>query len=140
MTSGKKFERLRISSSRKIEELLEEALEGFISLDEDTKDIILGSLMEKCKINEKDKIIIGLLGYKALQVIGWRDEDAVSAKELSEKLGINYSTVRGTLSNLVNQEKIVQRKERGLYAINIQFLDKISKRVINLKEKCMGVD
>lgn len=140
MTSGKKFERLRISSSRKIEELLEEALEGFISLDEDTKDIILGSLMEKCKINEKDKIIIGLLGYKALQVIGWRDEDAVSAKELSEKLGINYSTVRGTLSNLVNQEKIVQRKGRGLYAINIQFLDKISKRVINLKEKCMGVD
>lgn len=135
-SEGKSFARLRVSTRKKLEELMEDVLEGFIGLDEDTKDIVLGPLYSKCNIGAADKILIGLLGYKAMNMVGWRDSDAVSAKELSEKLRINYNTVRANISQLA-ERKYVIRRGRGVYSVNVSFLDEIAKRLIKVKRKCL---
>lgn len=137
MSNEKEFARLRVSTKKKIEELMEDALEGFIGLDEDTKDLVIGPLLSKCKISVADKILIGLLGYKAMSMIGWRENDTVSAKELSEKLGLNYNTVRAELSRLAKEKYVIQ-KARGAYSINTRFIEEISERMVNAKKKCIG--
>ena len=132
----KKFARLRVSTKKKVEELMEDALEGFIGLDEDTKDLVVGPLLSECRVSAADKILIGLLGYNAMNIIGWRETDAVSAKELSEKLGLNYNTVRAEISRLA-KEKYVIPKAPGAYSINISLIEKIAKRIIDAKRKCV---
>ncbi|MEB3861122.1 MAG: DeoR family transcriptional regulator [Desulfurococcales archaeon] len=132
-----KFARLRVNTNKKVEELMENALEGFIGLDESTKELVIGSLLSECKVSAADKILIGLLGYKAMSIIGWRETDTVSVKELSEKLGINYNTVRSELSRLA-KEKYVIPKARGYYSINTSLIENIAKRIINSKRKCTG--
>ncbi len=132
----KKFARLRVSTKKKVEELMEDTLEGFIGLDEDTKDLVVGPLLSECRVSVADKILIGLLGYNAMNTIGWRETNAVSAKELSEKLGLNYNTVRAEISRLA-REKYVIPKARGAYSINISLIEKIAERIINAKRKCV---
>ena len=138
MAEREKFSRLRISTKKKIEDIMEHALEGLIYLDEDTRDIVIGRLFGKCKMNAYHRVLIGLLGYKALNIIGWREEDSVSAKELSEKLGLNYNTVRAILSQLVKDKYAVQ-KGRGKYTINISLIEKISEIISNIKRECEGL-
>ena len=131
-----KFSRLKVSSRKRIEELMEDALEGFIGLDVDTKDVVVGEMFNKCKLSSAEAVLIGLLSYKAMYMIGWRDTDAVSAKEISEKLGLNYNTVRKTLSKLV-EAKLVERRSRGLYALRVSALEKVSDIILRAKHRCV---
>jgi len=135
----RKFTRLIVSTRKEIENLMETALDGFIGLDIDTKDIVIGPLINKCKISAGDKILIGLLGFKALHMMGWRDTDTVSAKELSAKLNLNYNTVRSKLSQLA-KDGYVEHHSHGLYALNIRLIKHISEKLIKLKERCDGAD
>ncbi len=95
------------------EEALSSILERFIRIKADLSKII--TLPDFSKLKSKDEIIMLLLGFKALKLLGLREDEGVGPKEIHILSGINLSTVKNTLRDLESES--LATSEKGKYSI-----------------------
>jgi len=107
--------KLVIKSSKKVEEIMYSTLKDYIGLDKDTHEVIFLDTAKDLTIEKR--VLLLLLGYTAMKILGWIDNDALKPKEVAMKIGANHNTVRYILSGL-HKKGIVDRS-RGLYRIKL---------------------
>jgi len=123
MSEGGSLKDLVIKSSKEAERILYIVLKDYVRFDEETKDIIF--LEKFYELSEKEKVLLTLLAYKALEILGWIEDSSLSPKKVSEKTGVNYGTTRDFLSKL-SRDKIIMKTDRGRYGIDISRLRNIA--------------
>lgn len=129
------------------EEILFSILDRFIRIKADSSKIII--LPDFSKLKSKDSIIILLLGFKAINLLGLREDEGVGPKEIHTISGINLSTVKNTLRDLETES--MASSEKGKYHIlnfllhsldghfkNIVLNDQ--KKIISKKRKSSRLD
>ena len=115
--------KLVIKSSKKVEEIMYSILKDYIVLDEDNHEVIL--LETARSLNAERKILLLLLGYKAMEILGWIDDSSLTPREIAKRVGVNYNTVRSVLSRL-HQKGMVSKIGRGMYKVELSRILEIS--------------
>ncbi len=95
------------------EEALSSILERFIRIKADSSKIII--LPDFSKLKTRDAMIVLLLGFKALKLLGLRENEDVGPKEIYVLSGINLSTVKNTLRDLESGSLV--SSEKGKYSV-----------------------
>lgn len=95
------------------DEALHFILDRFIRIQADSSKII--TLPDFSKLKAKDAIIVLLLGFKALKLLGLREDEGVGPKEIHTLSGINLSTVKNTLRDLESDNRA--SSEKGKYYV-----------------------
>lgn len=117
------------------EEALSSILERFIRIQADSSKII--TLPDFSKLKSKDGILMLLLGFKALKLLGLRENEAVGPKEVHILSGINLSTVKNTLRDFESDN--LASSEKGKYSVPNFLLhslkDHFSKLELNDQKK-----
>ena len=121
-----KLKKLMIDEEEVLQEILADILENYVNITKNG-DIIYKNLEE---LDAEKKVIIGYLAHLARKLLGLTDTEKASAKVISEEMGINYNTVRSTVSKLV-RAGILNKEERGQYYISLS-------KVRLIKEKYFG--
>ena len=124
MSKDSPLQNLFIKSSEEAEKILYEVLKDYIRIDKETHEIIF--LENYQSLSNEKKILLTLLARKALQILNLVEDDSLTPREISNKTGVNYNTVRPTLASLTKRG-LVNRKEKGKYYIEITKLRTISK-------------
>jgi len=124
------LEELLISQSELNKGKLLEVLKDFIRIDIDTGEII--PISDYAYLTIWQRIIVTLLGAKALKALGKRDKETMSPKELSDKSWINYNSVRSYLSQL-ETSKTISKLGSEYYVPNYN-LEKIRLELIKIGE------
>jgi len=123
MSEGGSLKDLVIKSSKEAERILYIVLKDYVRFDEETKDIIF--LEKFYELSEKEKVLLMLLAYKALEILGWVEGSSLSPKEVSDKTGVNYNTTKDFLNKL-SKDKIITKVGRGKYRIDVSRLRNIA--------------
>ncbi|MDP2947457.1 MAG: hypothetical protein Q8N88_05065 [Nanoarchaeota archaeon] len=117
------------------EEALSSILNRFIRIKADSSKIII--LPDFSKLKSKDRIVILLLGFKALKLLTLREDEGVGPKEIHTISGINLSTVKNSLCDLESEN--MASSEKGKYSIpNFllhSFKDYFSKLELSTQKK-----
>jgi len=95
------------------ETALASILERFVRIKADSSKIII--FPDFLRLKSRDKILVLLLGFKALKLLNLRENEGVGPKEIHILSGINLSTVKNTLRDL-EAENFASR-ENGKYSV-----------------------
>jgi len=95
------------------EEALSSILERFIRIKADSSKII--TLPDFSKLKSKDGVLMLLLGFKAIKLLGLKENENVGPKELHTISGINLSTVKNALRDLESEN--LTSSEKGKYSV-----------------------
>lgn len=137
MSSRGIFSDIYESVDEKVIEIMKKILKNTIHLDPKRKDLIIKSKFNCEALGARHKLLIGLVALKAMHMEGWIETDEISSKELANKLGIKYNTVRPILLQLV-EEGLVERSGRGRYRIKLTRIDDIYNALSQALERCQG--
>lgn len=117
------LEKLVVESSKEIERIIYEVLKDYIALDKERKEVLF--LDKARELTLEKKIIALLLGYKAMELLGWQVESNLSPKEIASKIGANYNTVRVVIPTL-NRRGLISKVGRGKYCIELSRIMEIA--------------
>lgn len=108
-------------------DLLARALDGLAYLDKDRDRILLTP--DGAARTAREKMIIYLLGRKALRAVGSEIKEEVEPKEIEKEWQIPGGTVRPKLTKLA-KEGVVAKREGGYYvpAFNLEDAAKVLGR------------
>lgn len=95
------------------EEVLSSILDRFIRIKADSSKII--TLPDFSKLKTKDAMLMLLLGFKAIKLLGLRENENAGPKELHIISGINLSTIKSALRDLESENLI--SSEKGKYSV-----------------------
>jgi hypothetical protein len=121
---------LLISESELNRGKLLEVLKDFIRIDIETGHII--PISDYAYLNVWQRILITLLGAKALKALGKREKETLGPKELSDISGINNNSVRSYLSQL-ETKKMIMKLSSEYYVPNYN-LEKIRIELMSVKK------
>ena len=93
-------------------ELLARALDGLAYVDKDRAKVLLTP--DGAARSAREKLIIYLLGKKALRAVGSEIKEETGPKEIEKATGMPGGTVRPRLRQLA-KEGIVAKREEGYY-------------------------
>jgi hypothetical protein len=97
-------------------DLLAEALTPYVRISEDPWDVI--QLPEFGKLTNAEKILVFLLARKASKSLGSSlEREEASPKEISKMTGINYDSVKPTVSSLF-KKRVLQKVNECYYVPN----------------------
>lgn len=95
------------------EEVLFSILDRFIRIKADSSKII--TLPDFSKLKSRDGILMLLLGFKAIKLLGLREDENAGPKELHVISGINLSTAKNALRDLESEN--LTSSEKGKYFV-----------------------
>ncbi len=93
-------------------ELLAGVLEGFVYVDRERNKVLLTK--EGMGRTARDRILLYLLGRKALKALGGTETEAVAPKDMEGPTGLKGATLRPRLKSLYDAG-VLARDENGYY-------------------------
>lgn len=113
MTQGDPLARLVKREEELLDrELLAEVLEGFVYVDREREKVFLTK--EGMGRTAREKILLYLLGRKALKALGGAEAEAVAPKDMEGPMGLKGATLRPRLKSLYDAG-VLARDEKGYY-------------------------
>lgn len=115
---------LIVKGSKKIEEVMYNILKDYIRLDEESREVIF---LESAKdLSVEKRILLLLMGYKAMEILNLITDSSLSPREIAEKIGANYNTVRSQLSKLA-REGLISKMGKGKYCVQLSKIIELSE-------------
>lgn len=110
-----KLEDLMVDEDEIVEELLFELLSKYIKVGKRSKDIIFNPEFVDLKVG--DKIIVYLLGRKALKMLNAIDDDKTGLRDICGATGIKYDSIKPIISGLA-RKNILEREDGNYFVPN----------------------
>jgi hypothetical protein len=103
------LERLLVSQEDVNRELLAEVLSPYVQISKGTGEVV--QLPSFSKLTNAEKILVFLLARKAAKSLGLSQvREGVSPKEISSMTGVNYDSVKPTVSALAKKQHLLQKE------------------------------
>lgn len=114
MNEEKRLEKLFIDEEEVSEDMLYDILAPYIRFGKKTNEIIPTN--DFLNLKNKQKVLVIFIAIKALFMLGKREDDKASPKELEKLTGLKGNTIRPILKKL-HDKRIILRDIKGKYFV-----------------------